>query len=422
MKRISILTILCVAALAVVLTPGMALANFGIHGSYTMDTDACAGCHRAHTAVSSVQWSDQGNNSHSGLLVSSATEMYEFCYACHDGASQGADTNVQDGVYEGSVYGTQSAPLNGGGFGSAVGLDEQIITRSYSYNTTTSSWETTIQAESLTSTHMYNGASWGAYGGGLAGSLNYLASADVTAATGETITVDGDIYVGTSNLIEMTCTSCHDPHGSSNYRLLNDYVNGWRVGGYDGGVNGSNNPTPTPYVTSAEVGYPQGGFRLHTTYPTYTPDYTEPKYAKPSDASKGMVGWCVGCHTVYASKTSTYNAGDGWGATERHRHPMNVPMSNFNGDRSLIVTDLILPLAHNAASELGTVTNTSSDWIDCLACHVAHGSSAIMTGYANVNDATSLQPNSGVGGVDPSNDSALLRLDNRGVCEVCHNK
>ena len=39
---------------------------------------------------------------HSALLVTSATEMWQFCYACHDATSQGADTNVQQGIYEGT--------------------------------------------------------------------------------------------------------------------------------------------------------------------------------------------------------------------------------------------------------------------------------------------------------------------------------
>ena len=50
----------------------------------------------------------------------------------------------------------------------------------------------------------------------------------------------------------MTCASCHDPHGSSNYRLLTDQVNGNTVGGYVA------DDAPTPYVISVEPGYPNG--------------------------------------------------------------------------------------------------------------------------------------------------------------------
>jgi cytochrome c553 len=255
-----------------------------------------------------------------------------------------------------------------------------------------------------------NGGSWGAYGGGK------FASTSTVEATG-----NYPALLGTGAKIVMDCGTCHDPHGSSNYRILKDVVYGVPVGGYQGT---GENPNPTPYVISAEVGYPTGGFALHTAYPGYDPDYTKAQYAKApgADPNKGMVGWCTGCHTVYATKTSDYNAGDGFGFIERHRHPMNVPLSNFKGPRALAITGLTLPLA-NDTSEAGAVTNELTDWIECLTCHNAHGASTVMTGWANVaSPATDLRPDTGTGGVAPAPDSALLKLDNRGVCETCHNK
>jgi predicted CXXCH cytochrome family protein len=65
--------------------------------------------------------------------------------------------------------------------------------------------------------HTYNGSSWGAWGGGTTGR-------------------DGIISTGHGNQIVMTCGSCHDVHGSSNYRLLKDVVNGVVVGGYSDGT------------------------------------------------------------------------------------------------------------------------------------------------------------------------------------------
>jgi len=72
-----------------------------------------------------------------------------------------------------------------------------------------------------------------------------------------------------------------------------------------------------------------------------------------------------------------------------------------------------LPLA-------GTVVNVGPDdgSVACQTCHLPHGSSAAMTGFA-VGGPTG-------GGTQPGNTtaatSALLRLDSRGVCEVCHQK
>ncbi len=181
------------------------------------------------------------------------------------------------------------------------------------------------------------------------------------------------------------------------------------------------------------------------TYPGYEPNYTKALYAKGYDTldannqpiapavnpDKGMSGWCAGCHATYngrnGSEDSTYNAGDGGGFKKRHRHPMNVPLSNYTqddwgGNSSMIVTDMPLPLDHDLG-EGTTATNTESDWLECLTCHRAHGTGAKMSGWADEyaadpsDDIADFVSRSGSG--DPS---ALLRLDNRGVCEVCHNK
>jgi len=403
-KRILAIAILA-AALALAL-PTMAMANFAIHGNYLSDTDACAGCHRAHTSVSTITWTDTNvpNQQHSALLVSSATTMDEFCYACHDGTSQGADTNVQEGVYEGSLYGSQDTTLNGGGF-------ELMGTT----------------GATVTSTHIWDGAPWGAYGGGYFGQGDAGADGPTAIAnTGETIP------------IKMDCATCHDPHGSANYRILKATVFGNNVGGYvDSGD--PQDPDPDGFVASTEEGWPVGGFRLHTAYPNYKPNYTDAQYAKgydmtqtadgadPSEenVAKGMTGWCSGCHTTYNDKTTDYNNGDMFGLATRHKHPVNVPLSNYKGpDEDMMVINSGLPLAHDL-DESGAVVPPSeeSDWIECLTCHRAHGTSATMTGWADEkadlpnDEVPSFISESGSG--EPS---ALLRLDNRGTCEVCHNK
>lgn len=392
-----LLLIAFASLLVVLMSPGVAMANFSIHGGYTMDTDACAGCHRAHTAASSITWTKSDNTQGSALLLSTASEIYQFCYTCHDAVSSGADTNVETGVYEGTAYGTTGAMLNGGGF------------------------ETSM----FSASHMYTGASWFAYGG---------------ATTPDDIL--GQLKDGQPQ-IEMSCSTCHDVHGSSNYRLLKDVVNGRTVGGYDDSVDPVN-PTPMPWVVSAEPGYPGMGWLLHepgaVQVDGYTPNYTQPMYAKAPDrdgdsqpdADKGMSGWCAACHTQYIyregaytegvgySATTGYDSNDGFGAVTRHRHPVNVPLSNYLGARSLIVTDQPLPLAHDGNGDVAV--NSATDWMDCMTCHVAHGSNATMEGYANVVDSTEPTPDTGVGGVDPSNSNALLRANNRGVCESCHNK
>jgi hypothetical protein len=404
-KKIALLLVLATAVLAVVLVPAVALANMGPHGGYISNTEACAGCHRAHTAPSSITWIDTTGATKSALLLSNATTVELFCLACHDNTSQGADTNVLDGVYEGTLYGTTGGTLLGGAFGRVdPSLDPAFL---YDGNNM-----------AVTSTHLMNGQSWAAWGGGKFGSTS-TQSVDASGNYPATL--------GAGNKIVMDCGTCHDPHGSSNYRILKDVVYGVPVGGYSGT---GDDPDPTPFVISREVGFPQAGFRLHTQYSAYVPNYTSAKYAVSPGANelKGMSGWCTGCHTVYMTKTSTYEAADGFGFVERHRHPINVPLTNFAGPRALVVSfPAPMALAHGdgVAGTVGNgvVSNTTDDWIECLTCHNAHGASTVMTGWANVADpANDLRIDTGEGGVPPTHDSALLKLDNRGVCETCHNK
>ena len=188
----------------------------------------------------------------------------------------------------------------------------------------------------------------------------------------------------------------------------------------------------------------------------------DPRYGKApgEDETKGISGWCAACHTQMNTKGDSgvvfdpvlgdndgdylaerYDANDGFGLVERHRHPTNVPMSFFNegvglqyeDPTTLVVGDRIVPLGNTAFVD--SLTNEPSDWVDCLTCHLAHGSGATMSGYANVADTTNPQPDTGtkivqidastivtVGSVPPDYGNGLLRLDNRGVCQACHYK
>jgi hypothetical protein len=366
--RLLFSTILTVIA-SISLPVPVARANFGIHGSYAMESQTCAACHRTHASTSSIVWSDKGGEQRSALLLGTASTVSDFCFTCHGSAAAGAATNVVDGVYEAKDHGAAGAGLNGGAFG------EHVVGENH---------------------HTYDGGSADAYGG--------------------------------DRGIAMTCGSCHDVHGSSNYRLLKDVVNGVKVGGYD--KVGPGDYVPDPFVISNERGYPAGGWLLHDAgaaqVARYDPDYTRPMYAKApgEDPARGISAWCRACHTTYhspdAGTSSRYDAGDGFGDLLRHRHPVNVPLDAYLGARPLSVTRLVLPLAQELGS--WTPAGSASDWMDCLTCHRAHGSDAVMTGFANVADSTDPQPDTGVGTVPPGTKNAFLRLDDRGVCEQCHNK
>jgi len=383
MKKVRFLSILVVAFAVLFLMSGIAQANFAIHGGYLADTDACAGCHRAHTATSAVTWIDNAGARRSALLVGPpTTQVYIFCYVCHSSGAPGAATDVEGGVLDstspgGALEGANSTDmtalndtLNGGGF-ELLGND---LTRP------------------TTSTHEVKGAAWQAWG------------KDENAA--------GYIF--------MDCVSCHDPHGSSNYRILKDYVNGHWVGGYQGSSSTSTiaatDPDPLPFVISNERGYPlkgapvpastpsgshsttvtppdassqmlaapTNGFRLHRRYNDgdlinengnplgynggyeYMPSYTIARYARGEnapminqyDSNKGMSAWCCACHENYMARTSVslWALGREGLGTENAGNPGLVPVDPVTGTVSGTTSVLTTVLAEDLTPDETDIT------------------------------------------------------------------
>lgn len=413
-------------------TAGSAFANFGPHGGYALDTDACAGCHRAHTSFSTLTWEDVGGNDHSALLVSSATTMEEFCYACHGADAPGASTNVEEGVFDSGPSGEDGVAIGGG-----------IL-----YQT-----NSTFNAD-------LNG---GAFAN--ASSVHDMDAGSVTDP------MWGSGMSGTQGN-NLTCTGCHDVHGSSNYRLLKDALPGDTVGGYDA------NDVPQPYVFSSEEGYPAGpsldavfgGWLKHqpgsAQMAAYRPNYTNEEYqwAAPAGYSgtekRSISTWCSGCHDGYnnrndvelgatmdydqfessgittrtAAGTLTASGGTEVGAMARHRHPVDTAVwtvTTANGWGTDAITSTVIPLEKRPAAAEPRGTWTTQDYMGCLTCHVAHGTAVTMTGWANARlvystsavNTWSVEPTTAApAGVNPNVSSSLLRANNRGVCERCHNK
>jgi predicted CXXCH cytochrome family protein len=314
-----------VALVALGLFGGTAFADNGPHGGYTATTDACAGCHRAHTAVGPK------------LLVASTT--YDLCMTCHGAAGTGANTNVLDGVYANRAVparseGTANGGLLGGGFANA-----RMATDG----------GTTSASGATTSTHNVNGTA--------AGTVWGFGAISATANTG-------------ASGVAMDCTSCHDPHGKASstglptYRILRDQPHG-ALGGAAfsastladvGGVSALPDPVTKTYTVGAASYFGQDYGTLGTS----------------------LASWCSTCHQRYMAQTADAETSSG---------------------------DAVYTYRHVSSGVGGP---------NCLSCHVAHGSASHMSGYA---DSAGGQP-----GNTSATDSALLRLDNRGVCQGCHHK
>ncbi|MDC5695713.1 hypothetical protein OO014_00445 [Intrasporangium calvum] len=343
----------------------------------------CASCHRAHTAKSAY-------------LLNAASEE-DLCLSCHGGSGTGATTDVQNGVgYDSSATtyypdgktvltvkrGTQVGALRGGGFEQAMlGTDSATKdTYLYTYADGRVAYRSKNQLippaaapKGTTSSHFGGvGIMWG--NGSLSGTVN----------------VGLDMSTTTTGKLE--CSSCHDPHGNKQYRILKPVPSD---SGFATVIPGNTQPgvfikdTANKVYTTTNywiAGDPAALADTGTTTTLGATSITDPTpkattgTTTVSSFQANVAAWCTTCHTRYLAPRSSWktNSGD---AVFTYRHTGD----NINGD---------------AASNR-----------NCIQCHVAHGSNAAM-------------PNSAVenpGDTALSTDSRLLRVDDRGVCVMCHN-
>ena len=357
--------------------PHIAAVNSGANG---LNADGCAGCHRAHTAQGEFL-----------LVASSGTSL---CLTCHGSTSLGSTVDVENGIqYTLATDGSRDTGILGytraGGFVTArIGSSEAVRVAYDSGGNVRQNAKVPVRtagSQDVTSAHLPN------TGGVVA------AAEGVAWGNGPNSTT---AFAGPE--VDLECGTCHNPHGNGQYRILN--------------------PIPDPAAASTDVFVPAavgvsvtdaalppaGDTRNYTiiqtnggtgtllasqvkalALPATAGDYFRRKVpwngtsGTSNDAPNGVSAsfttqistWCTTCHSRYLSQ--------GWATKE---------------------DDAIFTYRH-------TSTNTSRN---CITCHVSHGSNAQMTGY---NSANMDYPG---GAAAPVGDSRLLKADNRGTCQLCH--
>lgn len=308
--------------LLLTLPASIVLADNGPHGGYTAATDACAGCHRAHTAAGPR------------LLVNTVPAL---CFSCHGTSGTGADTNVEDGIYlerdgvtEGFAEGIVNRGLKAGGFANAL-MD--------------TNWSGTASSRPTTSSHIVDGSTGTAWGNGLIGS--------------------GPGAVGFS----LSCTACHDPHGGAStiggatYRLLRATpVNSGAGAGVD-----ILDESPKNYTLSDTVDKSGNQYFGEGWDPLGNP------WGLMDPQERLMSEWCKQCHTRYEATTGSGHTDSG-DPIFRYRHQT---------DGAAFTCTLCHDNPPSAATVKVTFGPMFSHSTECITCHVAHGTAATMTGFAS---------------------------------------
>jgi predicted CXXCH cytochrome family protein len=370
-------------------------------GFSSLTSDGCAGCHRAHTA--------QGP-----MLLIAQNEM-DLCLVCHGATGQGATTDVEGGVqYSSTADHQRLAPVVGalrsGGFVDARIDSAHSSRKSYpaympDLVTTFSSRVGVLAAgQPVTSAHLdlhasgtvaTQGVAWGNSDG----------------------TFSATPYAGP--VVELGCSSCHNPHGNGQYRILNTIPS----------PDGAGFVAAAGPVEVLDNALPSGSGAVGVR------NYTIQNGRTLADVIAAGLGPTAGDYWrrwIPWDLVPTWNAGiNDIDPAPLGSHSGDVPMyvpddpDNLEGYRSEIRTWCLACHTRYGANN-AAATNPSGDAIfayrhtnsrvTCTQCHVAHGSNAAMPGEGGTTFSNTFPYPNGV--ASPS--SRLLKINNRGTCQACH--
>jgi predicted CXXCH cytochrome family protein len=381
--------------------PHIASENSGVS---SLTTDSCAGCHRVHTAQAP-------------LLLK--TDEEDLCLSCHGAAVTGATTDVESGVQYADGFIDRAddviaGALRSGGFVEARIASDDPVRISYGrlqgggVSTFHSSKVSELPAgEPVTSAH--------------------IAFAGTAVVSRGIAWGNGGLNSGVGPAFTATCGTCHNPHGNGNYRIL--------VPGPSDGNGPLAEGLPVPVTDAAlPTGAGAAGTRNYTNIWGRTlGDVLAGTYPGGGTTSTGGDYWR---DYLPWDGVPQWNAGTGL--------PGPVPPGAVNGDRPMYVpngtgTNANLTGFRGEITQWCSTCHTRHDGItgatvdtgdsvyrfrhdvgqsECTQCHVAHGSNAAMTGPYS---STFTYPDA-AGGAAPiaSNSSRLLKIDNRGTCQACH--
>ena len=311
----------------------------------------CSGCHTMHNSQDGTPVDPENPNGNQWLLVEETPS--DVCLGCHQYLDETAGTD----------------PLNPPpekGAGNFVFLTEENLNDGHS------------------------GAS-NPIPGDAAGH-NVVAPGYGLFEDGTLITSPGGSFPSSA----LGCTSCHDPHGNDNFRLL--YGAGEPV---QGGLVTFTSPAPEAIGISI---FAQELPTRHTAY------------------LSGMGDWCRNCHgDFHATGARLVHPTDRalGGQIARAYGLYNGTIDPENGDPSMSYLPEV-PFEDSSNTPASTQGPTASSRISCVTCHRAHATSAPDAGRWDFN-VTFLEED-GVESGSWAIPNPYVDLNQRSLCNKCHVK
>ncbi len=211
------------------------------------------------------------------------------------------------------------------------------------------------------------------------------------AADGTLLTSPGGSF--TSSV--LGCSSCHDPHGNADFRLL--YGAGDEV--QDGEATFTN---AAPDAEGLSIFFGSESNSNHTAY------------------KGGMSAWCANCHGDYHNSGELIHpSGEAIDGTIASNYNQYNGTSDINGGIAATAYLASVPFEDAANTTSSTAGPTASSKVSCITCHRAHASSAPNSGRWDFN-VTGLEED----GVESGSHKLPNPYDGfqRSLCNKCHVK
>jgi hypothetical protein len=351
MRKHVLAVVLMLGVLAVMAVPGFAFHDKGVAN--------CKGCHTMHNSENGVakDATPAGNGGNPYLLIDNTAS--DVCLSCH-------------ATSRGAVWGTD--PLNPPpqkGSGNFVFLQEDNTNDAYGGGTSPIP---------------------GSYAG-----HNIIAVSKNAGADPVLTHAPGGNYPSSA----LGCSSCHDPHGNTNFRLL------YGAGPVKAGNALFTNPAPDAIGMSATSSSASESRTNHTAY------------------LGGMSAWCANCHGDYHANGTSLIHKSGVAMGESIAQTYNLYNGTSDQTGAVAATSYIPEVAFEdpAMTVSSTAGPTASSQVSCVSCHRAHATSAPNMGRWDFN--VSLLSADGVNSGSyamPNPYAATSATTQRSLCNKCHNK
>ncbi len=312
----------------------------------------CNGCHTMHNSQNGTLVDPDSPNGNDWLLVDSTPS--DVCIACHDHLDQTLGTDFM-------------APPALKGAGNFVYLLEDNLNDGY---------------------------------GGAANPISGDAAGHNLYAPGHGLAPDATLSTspgGSFPASVLGCTSCHDPHGTSDFRFL--YGAGRVV--QDGVATFTN---AAPDAEGLSIFFGSEGPSSHTAY------------------KGGMSGWCGNCHgDFHANNTQlVHPSGMPLGGTIATTYNLYNGTVDQTGGATATAYLADVPFEDAANTTSSTAGPSGSSQVSCITCHRAHASSAPDAGRWDF--SVTLLEEDGVESGSYAIPDPYSNPNQRSLCNKCHNK